>query len=100
MKDLINFLKKYGGWQWYGNDKATRNIVNKLVLRGKCKKRKQILDNGYIYRQVKLIYDHGTEVVIEDEDAETNDNQLCFKKSEIWLSENKLKNLEEDIKYE
>ena len=30
MKDLINFLKKYGGWQWYGNDKATRNIVNKL----------------------------------------------------------------------
>jgi hypothetical protein len=29
---------------------------------------------------VKLIYDHGTEVVIEDEDAETNDNQLCFKK--------------------
>ena len=32
MKDLINFLKKYGGWQWYGNDKATRNIVNKLVI--------------------------------------------------------------------
>jgi len=31
----------------------------------------------------KIIYDHGTEVVIEDEDAETNDNQLCFKKSEI-----------------
>jgi hypothetical protein len=23
MKDLIKFLKKYGGWQWYGNDKAT-----------------------------------------------------------------------------
>jgi len=38
----------------------------------------------------------GTEVVIEDEDAETNDNQLCFKKSEIWLSENKLKNLESE----
>ena len=46
----------------------------------------------------KIIYDHGTEVVIEDEDAETNDNQLCFKKSEIWLSENKLKNLESEEK--
>ena len=31
----------------------------------------------------KIIYDYGTEVVIEDEDAETEDNQLCFKKSEI-----------------
>ena len=34
----------------------------------------------------KIIYDHGTEVVIEDEDAETEDNQLCFKKSEIERS--------------
>ena len=32
-----------------------------------------------------LIYDHGTEVVIEDEDAETQDNQLCFKKTEIEM---------------
>ena len=55
MKDLIKFLKKYGGWQWYGNDKATRKIVNKLVLKGVCKKRKQTLDNGYIYREVKLV---------------------------------------------
>ncbi len=31
----------------------------------------------------KIIYDYGTEVVIEDEDSETEDNQLCFKKSEI-----------------
>ena len=31
----------------------------------------------------KIIYDHGTEVVIEDDHAETEDNQLCFKKSEI-----------------
>ena len=30
-----------------------------------------------------IIYDHGTEVVIEDEDAETEDNQLCFKRTEI-----------------
>jgi|TARA_A100000172_G_scaffold58236_1_gene37988 hypothetical protein len=36
----------------------------------------------------KIIYDHGTEVVIKDEDAETNDNQLCFKKSEIETNEN------------
>jgi len=34
----------------------------------------------------KIIYDYGTEVVIEDEDAETEDNQLCFKKSEIKLN--------------
>ena len=31
----------------------------------------------------KVIIDHGTEVVIEDEDGETKDNQLCFKKSEV-----------------
>jgi hypothetical protein len=31
----------------------------------------------------KIIYDHGTEIVIEDEHAETEDNLLCFKKSEI-----------------
>ena len=55
MKDLIKFLKKYGGWQWYGNDKTTRKTVNKLVLKGVCKKRKQTLDNGYIYREVTLI---------------------------------------------
>ena len=31
----------------------------------------------------KIIYVHSTEVVIEDEDAKTEDNQLCFKKSEV-----------------
>ena len=54
MKDLISFLNKYPGWQLCGNDKATRKIVNKLVIKGVCKKRKQTLDNCYIYRQVIL----------------------------------------------
>ena len=31
----------------------------------------------------KIIYDYGNEVVIEDEYAETEDNQLSFKRSEI-----------------
>ena len=31
----------------------------------------------------KIIFDYGTEIVIEDENAETEDNQLCFKKSEM-----------------
>ena len=30
-----------------------------------------------------VLYDFGTEIVIEDKDAETDDNTLCFKKSEI-----------------
>ena len=34
----------------------------------------------------KIIVDHGKEIVIEDEDAETNDNQLCFKKSEVEIT--------------
>ena len=33
----------------------------------------------------KCIIEHDTEVVIEDEDAETLDNQLCFKKSEVEI---------------
>ena len=37
-----------------------------------------------------LIHDHGTEVVIEDEDADLfdcpEDKQLCFKKSEVELA--------------
>ena len=37
-----------------------------------------------------LIHDHGTEVVIEDEDADLfncpEDKQLCFKKSEVDLA--------------
>ena len=55
MKALIKFLKEKKNWQWYANDKATRNIVNKLVLNGVCKKQKQVLDNGYIYREVQLV---------------------------------------------
>ncbi len=31
----------------------------------------------------KVIFNHETEVVIKDEDAETEDNILCFKKSEV-----------------
>ena len=54
-KKLIAFLKKYGGWQWYGNDRSTRKVIDKLVDRKFCIKRKQKLDNGYIYRQVKLV---------------------------------------------
>ena len=30
-----------------------------------------------------IVQDFGNEVVIEDEDAETDDNTLCFKKSEV-----------------
>ena len=31
----------------------------------------------------KIVCLHPNEVVIEDEDAETEDNQLCFKLSEV-----------------
>jgi hypothetical protein len=31
----------------------------------------------------KIVWLYPNEVVIEDEDAETDDNTLCFKKSEI-----------------
>ena len=30
-----------------------------------------------------IVHDFGNEIVIKDEDAETNDNTLCFKKSEV-----------------
>ena len=50
---LLKFLRKYKGFQWYGNDRATKKVVNKLVARNFCIKRKTILDNGYIFRQVK-----------------------------------------------
>jgi len=53
-KELIAFLKKYGGWQWYGNDRSTRKLVEKLVNRNFCIKRKEKLDNGYIFREIKL----------------------------------------------
>jgi hypothetical protein len=32
-----------------------------------------------------VVEDHGTQVVIEDQDAETEDNRLEFKKSELRL---------------
>jgi len=54
-KKLIAFLKKYGGWQWYGNDRSTRKVVDKLVDRKFCIKRKHKLDNGYIVKEVKLV---------------------------------------------
>ena len=54
--DLINFIKKYdNNWQWYSNDRMTKKIVDRLVNRNICIKKSQLLDNGYIYRQVKLI---------------------------------------------
>lgn len=34
-----------------------------------------------------VIEDHGNKVVIQDQDAETNDDQLEFKKSELRLLE-------------
>tara|TARA_B110000444_G_C18838776_1_gene597650 strand:+ start:70 stop:246 length:177 start_codon:yes stop_codon:yes gene_type:complete len=34
-----------------------------------------------------IIYDYGNEVVIEDEYAETEDNQLSFKRSEIEMAD-------------
>ena len=52
---LINFLKKYNSFQWYANDRQTRKLVNKLVARNLIIKRKQILDNGYIFREMKKI---------------------------------------------
>ena len=52
---LINFLKKYNGFHWYANDRQTRKLVNKLVARNLIIKRKQILDNGYIFREMKKI---------------------------------------------
>jgi len=53
--DLINFLKVNKGWQWYGNDRATKKVVNRLVRRNICVCKKQVLDNLYTHRQVKLI---------------------------------------------
>ena len=35
----------------------------------------------------KCIVEYDTEIVIEDEDAETLDDQLCFKKSEVEIME-------------
>ena len=52
-KKLLKFLDKFKGFQWYGNDRATKKAVNKLVARNFCIKRKTILDNGYIFREVK-----------------------------------------------
>ena len=54
-KKLIAFLKKYGGWQWDGNDRSRRKVIDKLVDRKFCIKRKHKLDNGYIVREVKLV---------------------------------------------
>jgi len=53
-KKLLTFLANNKGWQWYGNDRQTKKIVNKLVARNFCIKQQQLLDNGYIFRQVTL----------------------------------------------
>ena len=54
--DLINFIKKYNNnWQWCSNDRMTQKVVDRLVNRNICIKKTQLLDNGYMYRQVKLI---------------------------------------------
>jgi len=53
-KKLLTFLANNKGWQWYGNDRQTKKIVNKLVARNFCVKQQQLLDNGYIFRQVTL----------------------------------------------
>jgi len=53
--DLIKFIKKYNNnWQWYSNDRLTKKVVNRLINRNICIARSQLLDNGYIYREVKL----------------------------------------------
>ena len=54
-KNLLTFLEKNKGWQWYGNDRGTKKLVSKLVARNFCMKKSTILDNGYMYREVKLI---------------------------------------------
>ena len=54
-KKLLTFLKNNKGWQWYSNDRQTKKLVNKLVNRNFCLKKEQLLDNGYIFRQVKLM---------------------------------------------
>jgi len=54
--DLISFLKKYNKitWHWFSNDRATKKIVNRLCNRNICEQNSQLLDNGYLYRSVKL----------------------------------------------
>jgi hypothetical protein len=37
------------------NDRQTRKLVDKLVARNLVIKNETRLDNGYVYRQVKLI---------------------------------------------
>ena len=53
-KKLLTFLVNNEGWQWYSNDRQTKKLVDKLVARNFCVKQKQLLDNGYVFRQVKL----------------------------------------------
>jgi hypothetical protein len=53
--ELINFLKKYKGFQWYSNDRMTKKVVDRLVNRNICIKRSQLLNTGVYHREVKLI---------------------------------------------
>ena len=85
-------------------DLLQANIHKEMILRAAAsmsKKQIKIGDRVKVKDQDiygKVIYDHGTEVVIEDEDAETEDNQLCFKKSEIESEEDLEKALNFKIK--
>ena len=54
-RKLLDFLLKFKGWQWYGNNRATKKMINKLVARNFCVKKSTTLDNGYMYREVRLI---------------------------------------------
>ena len=55
-KDLISFLKKHNNttWHWVSNDRATKKVVNRLCNRNICKQKYELLDNGYIYRTIRL----------------------------------------------
>ena len=54
-KKLIEFLTNNRGYQWYSIDRSTKKGINILVIRNFCIKKQITLDNGYIYRSVKLI---------------------------------------------
>jgi len=49
-------MKKHNNqWQWYGNDYGTKKMVRRLVRRNICISKSELLNNGYTYRQVKLV---------------------------------------------
>tara|TARA_R100000315_G_scaffold57956_1_gene32836 strand:+ start:47 stop:445 length:399 start_codon:yes stop_codon:yes gene_type:complete len=78
----IKFLKK-------GKEDGAEEIHKQAVLDHQYENLKEDMQIGDRIKVIdqeiygKIIHDYGTEVVIEDEDAETDDNTLCFKKSEV-----------------